>query len=723
MALKTTIVTALFDIDRENWDHYNSSYGTYLKWMKNTLSILTDMVIFTEEKFADYIEKERRVYDPNLDFTKIVITKVTQLESYKRFYGYMTALLDNEEFQRSVMYPTVPEMTKPLYNVLMYNKVFWLKEARDIIKSDVYVWLDAAAFREEGLNLVDWPHIEKLDKIQYFGFVDKIKIEDRKLHALGQWRFIQGGCFMVPDDKIDKLLTRFIHEVYRSFKHGYMSSDEKILDFIYSPADSYINVCDWREYYKFFTYECPCKKNKTVKRENLPIDSFTGDALEHEVSKSQQAKVIVDPNKDKTIFVQIASYRDPQLMVTIKDLLEKANFPNRIVLGVCRQYNPFEDSFDREEEKYLRSLGDQLRIINLNVFEETSPGVCWARNQIQTRLYGGEDYTLQLDSHMRFKEGWDSYFINQIKELQAKGYPKPLLTAYAPSYDAETNEKKDEVWVMHFDRFIPEGVVFMIPSVLMYKPTEPIPSRFYSAHMTFTLGQFCTEVPHDPEYYFHGEEISIAVRSYTWGYDLFHPADTYIWHEYHRNGRAKVWGDDNEWWVKNQECHLRNRKLLRIDNTPNDIDFGKCGFGSVRTIEDYEAYAGINFRTREVQEYTLNNSYPPEPNDSEWINHFKEYFSFNREYIREMKDDDLWILAVVSQDCTILHMEYYFRPELENILHESTTNSTIKGEYLPVTRAITGHLPKGNLAKKWIFRRHSPSKGWYGEDIIKDLPY
>jgi hypothetical protein len=85
---------------------------------------------------------------------------------------------------------------------------------------------------------------------------------------------------------------------------------------------------------------------------------------------------------------------------------------------------------------------------------------------------------------------------------------------------------------MVFDRFIPEGAVFFLPSSIpnWETLTEPIPSRFYSAHFCFTLGQFTKEVSHDPEFYFHGEEISIAVRAFTHGYDLFHPHKLVIWH-------------------------------------------------------------------------------------------------------------------------------------------------------------------------------------------------
>jgi hypothetical protein len=120
---------------------------------------------------------------------------------------------------------------------------------------------------------------------------------------------------------------------------------------------------------------------------------------------------------------------------------------------------------------------------------------------------------------------------------------------------------------MAFDRFTPEGVVFFLPEVIPgWKDLkEPITARFYSAHFCFTLGQFSTEVQHDPEFYFHGEEISITVRAYTHGYDLFHPHKVVIWHEYTRKGRVKQWDDDKEWYKKNTACHKKNRQLLGID--------------------------------------------------------------------------------------------------------------------------------------------------------------
>ena len=39
--------------------------------------------------------------------------------------------------------------------------------------------------------------------------------------------------------------------------------------------------------------------------------------------------------KNGSIFIQIASYRDPELRPTLKDLLDKADNPDRLHICVC----------------------------------------------------------------------------------------------------------------------------------------------------------------------------------------------------------------------------------------------------------------------------------------------------------------------------------------------------------------------------------------------------
>jgi hypothetical protein len=405
------------------------------------------------------------------------------------------------------------------------------------------------------------------------------------------------------------------------------------------------------------------------------------------------------------IFVQIASYRDPELENTIKSMIENAKKPNNLRIGICRQYHP-EDGFDT-----LNDYRKDKRFRILDVLYSESNGVCWARNQVQ-QLYDGEEYTLQIDSHMRFEKNWDDEFIKMIKQLQKKGFKKPLLTGYVSSFNPENDpaERVREPWRMVFDRFIPEGAVFFLPETIpgWEKMKEPVTARFYSAHFAFTVGQFSVEVQHDPEFYFHGEEISIAARAYTHGYDLFHPHKTLIWHEYTRKGRTKQWDDDIHWVSKNDFSHKKNRQLFSMDGEMSDVDFGVYGFGTERTLKEYEIYSGLRFSKRAVQQYTLDKHYPPNPTiyetEEEWEDSFATIFKHcidvGYESVPET-DYEYWVVAFHDENDETIN-------RLDADIHEINRMKNDPDGYCKVWREFqTTHKPK-----YWVVWPYSASKGW-----------
>jgi hypothetical protein len=129
----------------------------------------------------------------------------------------------------------------------------------------------------------------------------------------------------------------------------------------------------------------------------------------------------------------------------------------------------------------------------------------------------------------------------------------------------------------------------------------PVFARFFSGHFCFTLGAFCREVPYDPELYFHGEEITMAVRAFTHGYDLFHPHKMPLWHYFHRERRVRHWDDHGNWYIHDDASQQRTRELLGVDGESKKQRFGQFGLGTVRSLSDYEKYAGIKFARRTAQ--------------------------------------------------------------------------------------------------------------------------
>lgn len=416
---------------------------------------------------------------------------------------------------------------------------------------------------------------------------------------------------------------------------------------------------------------------------------------------------------DQTIFIQIAAYRDPQLVPTVLDCIANATDSTRLHFCIAWQHS--------EDEKIdeIKSLPN-VEIIDIPYLE--SHGACWARNQIQQR-YKGETFTLQLDSHHRFVPGWDTICIEMHDQLKGMGVAKPVLTTYASAFNPDTYPagRTEVPYRLTFDRFIPEGAVFFLPATMdnWKSLTAPEPGRFYSGHFCFAPGSFAVEVQHDPNYYFHGEEISIAVRAYTHGYDLFHPHKMILWHEFTRMGRSKHWDDHNKvpvpWSQRNNDSHLRNRCLFSMDGLKYEsVDWGKYGFGKERTLRDYERYAGVNFELRAAQRETLDHKVPPNTpilDEQEWKDSFLRMFKHCLDIHKSevpLDDYDFWAVSFEKADGTSIHRKDVDQEEIRRISRN--------GEFVNLWREFLCE----EQPKRWVVWPHSISKGWCNR-IVKDI--
>jgi hypothetical protein len=288
-----------------------------------------------------------------------------------------------------------------------------------------------------------------------------------------------------------------------------------------------------------------------------------------------------------TIFVSVASYRDPELIPTLHDCIRMARYPGDLRFGVCWQHGPEEPHpLDRI------SLASPIRLFD--VLYQNSRGACWARAEIQ-KLYNGEDFYLQIDSHHRFVPDWDATLLNQMERTQAA---RPVLSTYAAAYslvDMRLNLANGDLpTVMRLDKITPDGVVLFQAHSMNLAPL-PTRARFISGHFLFAPGSIVHDVPYDPELYFTGEEITLAVRAFTHGYDLFHPSQHVLWHEYTRSARAKHWDDHVSangrfpWHLRDVDSKRKVRKFL------TDRPIGMFGCGPARTVVDYERYSGLDF--------------------------------------------------------------------------------------------------------------------------------
>jgi hypothetical protein len=404
------------------------------------------------------------------------------------------------------------------------------------------------------------------------------------------------------------------------------------------------------------------------------------------------------------IFVSIAAYRDPELIPTINNLLENCSDPESLIICIGWQHS-VEDTWDT-----LDQFKDDPRFIIIDVDYKDAKGVCWMRREIQNH-YSGEKYYLQLDSHHRFSKDWDITLKDYLHYLQCKGHLKPILSAYMPGYfpDKDPDSRVNEIWGLNIQRFMPSGVIFLQPHHInkWQELTEPFPARFISAHFIFTLGKFVEEVPYDPLLYFHGEESSLAARAYTYGYDLFSPHRPVIWHEYTREGKKKHWDDSSEWKQLDDESYARYRKLMGMDPGCSNCQRNKIApnyFGRVRSFQDYEKYAGLNFKTRQIHIETKRDELPPIKGDylTGLTNIQKYCIDVYKGSITE-EDYDTFAVAFLDKDGNDL-----FRKDADKNEINALMNQNKDDKFIHIWREFE-HIEKPNSWRVWP---HSESKGW-----------
>jgi Glycosyltransferase (GlcNAc) len=384
-----------------------------------------------------------------------------------------------------------------------------------------------------------------------------------------------------------------------------------------------------------------------------------------------------------TIFVAIPSYRDPELVPTLRDCFDKARWPHDLRVGLCWQHDAADS---------LGGFADDRRIRVVDVPYSESRGACWARSQCAAR-YEGEDFILQLDSHHRFIKDWDATLIDMMGLVPSR---KPILTTYPPAYspDGYFSEQPTKVG---FDAFTAQGPIstIAIPMTNFTDVDAPIPSRFFAGGFSFSIGRFLEDVPPDPQLYFRGEENSVCVRAFTQGYDLFHPHRIVCWHEYGRWGKPKHWEDHvvehttAKLWHELEISGLaRFRRLFGIDLLDPSEKFGVYGFGTSRTLRDYERYAGVHFGLQGVEEYTLDHGSPPGPirgiDDEDWMQSLSRTFRIDIDVdgyqIGEaLRGSASWILSL-CRDNAVIHAHEFPAANMADL--QGRRHSTLHIQYL-----------------------------------------
>ncbi len=294
----------------------------------------------------------------------------------------------------------------------------------------------------------------------------------------------------------------------------------------------------------------------------------------------------------ETIFVSIASYRDPDCVNTVRSLFEAATHPERLVIGICWQFVP------GKEPALLQLFEYQEKLRQISLPFRDSRGPCFARHLAQ-QLFQGEHYYFQIDSHMRFTPGWDELLIRILNECPS---PKPVLSTYPLALKKEGPPAEDALVEIRPRYFDEHGILNQHSALhrMPEPPPSPSTSFFISAGMLFARGEVVREIPYDPHLYFTGEEIILALRLWTGGWDIYNPNAVVAHHNYQlETGRRRHWEDRSDWTRFNRVsveriAHLTGRKSSVDPEALLDLD--RYGLGSERSLDQYRQMSGLDFK-------------------------------------------------------------------------------------------------------------------------------
>ena len=162
-------------------------------------------------------------------------------------------------------------------------------------------------------------------------------------------------------------------------------------------------------------------------------------------------------------------------------------------------------------------------------------------------------------------------------------------------------------------KFEPDGMVSFLSVQHSSRPL-PLKTYYLAGGFLFGPGHILVNVPYDPHlaYLFWGEELLLAARLWTHGYDIFSPAAAVCSHMYERFDKPNVFVDASNAGkskaMEGQQQIVRDRvkQLLGwAPRTPDQPEMDKYGMGTARSLESYFRESGIDVKKKKVGEHCV----------------------------------------------------------------------------------------------------------------------
>ena len=390
----------------------------------------------------------------------------------------------------------------------------------------------------------------------------------------------------------------------------------------------------------------------------VALADFYGAAAEHlaPFDEAYRGRSIFQVREDGSIFISVAAFREHILDETLESAFSNAKNPDRIFVGAVIQNcfgkeredgsidtsgrpcqtGPMQVGTKANGKKITKRLdvppdrngiedfcllpghqkyceNGQIRVLYMHHTDGLGPSMA---RYFASKLWGGENFFMQIDSHLRFGKHWDAKYIEDVK--LTRNYPRSVLSTYPPGFDPkkpfhqEGNAESSSSGVRAASGPSPtlstveetpgtrlcgcgiphdgkDGVIRINMGVNMkYRGNESRPTQqpFLGAGYVFFHGSFLEKIPYDPylPWTFMGEEILLSIRAWTSGWNIYAPRRNLINHQYRPGvlGIPKFVSAVNEGFEEKKGVNngwLQKHTIRRIKNL--------CGY-PLHTVESIE---------------------------------------------------------------------------------------------------------------------------------------
>jgi len=235
-------------------------------------------------------------------------------------------------------------------------------------------------------------------------------------------------------------------------------------------------------------------------------------------------------------------------------------------------------------------------------------------------FYDDEEYYLQMDSHTAFSRNWDVVLIEMHEQLNNEygvlsTYPKPLLSHTLWHWTPQTAGSNKDIYVICKTGVLIDKLTKsfkLSPANIIKNPGKPILTAFFAAGFSFQKGHRIRNVPYDPyaAFVFDGEEMSMAVRMWTHGYDFYAPNQDVAYHLYSPNNAKirPVFWESEDWQTKKQwkitrYSEFRLNYIMKLHAVLHSFipwssldlrEIDVYGLGDNRDVEDFWKFTRID---------------------------------------------------------------------------------------------------------------------------------